>query len=299
MRRNAAGLAVHTLPSLYIVLPGRTRRLRRSIRRMTVSAQYAQHTDVHGRPFAAARRTRPRRTLAARPPLSSRSCNLTIALTDGILDGAHRGRNETVRELPSHPSTFRPAHHPRLLVTETSPHSGIPTSQLEAVSGAHCRIADGDIPIYSGSAFPPSSTALGSIWIRTIADSSPLAFSPVSTHVPSPTAPLQSKPLRSPPRGMSAIPSMHVARFTRPHDAIRTNPFAPSTPLHAIIYSRCRRLERAGALGHTPPTALPAAPRARPPLTRSASLGVSGGATAHASLPHSSTQQTPGRTGPR
>ncbi|KAJ7878733.1 hypothetical protein B0H14DRAFT_1628385 [Mycena olivaceomarginata] len=71
------------------------------------------------------------------------------------------------------------------------------------------------------------------------------------------------------------------------HSAARRDPFAPSTPLHAIICSRCRRLERACALDHTPPTALPAAPRARPPLNRSASLGVSGGATAHASLPHS------------
>ncbi|KAJ7743745.1 hypothetical protein B0H14DRAFT_3167544, partial [Mycena olivaceomarginata] len=168
VRRNAAGLAVHTLPSLYIVLPERTRRLRRSIRRMTVSAQHAQHTDVHGRPFATPYRTRPRRTPAARPPLSSRSCSLTIALTDGILDVAHRGRNATahpsdspdrrlslhafspttrrprateiaawrpypaVRESPSHPSMFRPAHRTRLLVTETSPHSGIATSQLEA-----------------------------------------------------------------------------------------------------------------------------------------------------------------------
>ncbi|KAJ7840279.1 hypothetical protein B0H14DRAFT_1061189 [Mycena olivaceomarginata] len=96
MRRNAAGLAVHTLPSLYIVLPDRTRRLCRSIRRMTVSAQYAQYTDV-GRPFAAPHRTRPRRTPATRPPLSSRSCNLTIALTDGILDVAHRGRNAIPR----------------------------------------------------------------------------------------------------------------------------------------------------------------------------------------------------------
>ncbi|KAJ7840305.1 hypothetical protein B0H14DRAFT_3869510 [Mycena olivaceomarginata] len=139
--------------------------------------------DVHSpRPIAQGRDE-------PRPPLPSRSCNLIIALTDGILDVAHRGRN-AVRELPSHPSMFPPAHRPRLLVTETSPHSGIPTSQLEAASGAHCRIADGAIAIYSGGALAPSSTALGSIWIRTIADSSPLPFPPVSTHVPAPTAPL-------------------------------------------------------------------------------------------------------------
>jgi hypothetical protein len=72
---------------------------------------------------------------------------------------------------------------------------------------------------------------------------------------------------------MSAIPPVHVARCTRPHDAIRTNPCAPSAPLHAIIYSRCRRRERActgSRPSHCPPR--------RPPLTRSASLGVSGSA---------------------
>jgi hypothetical protein len=64
---------------------------------------------------------------------------------------------------------FRPAHRPCFLVTETSPHSGIPTSQLEAVSGAHCRIADGAIAMYSGSAFAPSSTAFGSMYAHRIA----------------------------------------------------------------------------------------------------------------------------------
>jgi hypothetical protein len=64
---------------------------------------------------------------------------------------------------------FRPAHRPCLLVTETSLHSSIPTSQLEAVSGAHCRIADGAIAIYSGSAFVPPSTALGSMYAHRIA----------------------------------------------------------------------------------------------------------------------------------
>jgi hypothetical protein len=66
---------------------------------------------------------------------------------------------------------FRPAHRPRLLVTETSPpgQSGIPTSQLEAASGAHCCIADGVIAVYSGSAFAPSSTALGSMYAHRIA----------------------------------------------------------------------------------------------------------------------------------
>ncbi|KAJ7782607.1 hypothetical protein B0H14DRAFT_317442 [Mycena olivaceomarginata] len=78
-----------------------------------------------------------------------------------------------VRELPSHPSMFRPAHRPRLLVTDTSPHSGIPTSQLEAVSGAHCRIADGVIAIYSSSVFAPSSIALGSMYAHRIACRTP------------------------------------------------------------------------------------------------------------------------------
>jgi hypothetical protein len=64
---------------------------------------------------------------------------------------------------------LRPAHRPRLLVTETSPHSGFPTSQLEPVSGAHCRIADNAIAIYSGSAFALSSTALGSMYAHRIA----------------------------------------------------------------------------------------------------------------------------------
>jgi hypothetical protein len=62
-----------------------------------------------------------------------------------------------------------------LLVIETSPpgHSGIPTSQLEAVSGAHCRIADGVIAIYSGCAFAPPSTALGSMYAHRIAHHTP------------------------------------------------------------------------------------------------------------------------------
>jgi hypothetical protein len=74
-----------------------------------------------------------------------------------------------------------------------------PTIKLDAVGGAHRRIADGVIAIDCGRAFAPSSTALGSVyililhlphalrsWIRIIADSSPLTS---STHVPSPTAP--------------------------------------------------------------------------------------------------------------
>ncbi|KAJ7811201.1 hypothetical protein B0H14DRAFT_1473259 [Mycena olivaceomarginata] len=120
----------------------RTRRLRRSIRRMTVSAQYAQHTDAHGRPFAAPHRTRPRQTPAARPPLSSWSCNLTIALTDGILDVAHRGRNGAYYciSLLFLCSSFSPSRGYR-------PSQRFPGSALEPPS---CILADDETPTCHG-----------------------------------------------------------------------------------------------------------------------------------------------------
>ncbi|KAF7336406.1 hypothetical protein MVEN_02189500 [Mycena venus] len=108
-----------------------------------------------------------------------------------------------VRDPAASPIDVLPGASHTLARRSMSPHSGITTIKLEAVSGAHCRIADGVIAMSCGSAFPPSSSALGSMyahcapyiiilhlphalrsWIRTIADSSPLPSPPASMHIP-------------------------------------------------------------------------------------------------------------------
>ncbi|KAJ7330496.1 hypothetical protein DFH08DRAFT_1084230 [Mycena albidolilacea] len=108
-----------------------------------------QHTDVHGRPFAAPHRTRPRRTPAARPPLPSRSYNLTIALTDGILDVAHRGRNASPKSRGDRPS------------------QRFPGSALEPPSMHSHQRRDAHVPRGSQPALKPTSTASTTLRDRT------------------------------------------------------------------------------------------------------------------------------------